>query len=906
MSKLAKKLIAENMRTKDKFLDLGSCGLKALPAELGELVWLESLVLSDLWLTQDDNGWQLQGSDNSGRSNAQLSSLAALAPLKGLRTLFVRDTQVADLSPLSGLLDLEIFDAQATRVVDLSPLSGLHRLQMLKLGKTKVLDLSPLSRLFCLKNLDISDTKVVDLSPLSGLHALRYLDFEFTAVFDLTPLQSLFDIELPMRWDFMDYDKIGIRVQGCPLTKPPVEIARQGIGATLNYFRETAAGAVDHLYEAKMLILGEGGAGKTSLLRRLYQPELALPGEQETTKGIDIHRIEFPLPNGKTFRLNVWDFGGQEIYHATHQFFLTRRSLYLLVDDTRKSHKLVSDAGFKDWLDLIALFGGDSPVLLFQNEKGGRSKEIDLDGVQERYANVKKCYQGNLEHQQSAATLRQGIESYAGGLQHIGEELPASWIKVRAELEQRANHVPHISQQEYFEIYQQFLPFDRVKALHLSRYLHDLGVFLHFQDDPLLARTVILQNAWATEAVYRILDDEKIKDQAGSFTSTDCARLWHDSIYADMHPELLALMERFELCYILPHNKPRAWLAPQLLPASKPLGLRDWGQASDLALHYHYDIMPKGIINRLVVRLHRFLPDPEQASIACVLFEHDGSAVLAEQLASGNKIALRARGPMARALLNVVASELDAINHSFSGLDKKVGKWIACHCPECLKMLTPHLFEEKELRRRLEKNRPKVECRNSFDEVDVAALLDGLRFEALPGWAKEEKPAALRTVKIFLASSRELLPERDAFELYFRQQNDRYMTQGFYLEVVRWENFFNAMSATRLQDEYNKALCGCDVFVSLFSTKTGKYATEEFDAAYRQFTASGRPYIFTFFKDAEIRTGDVRREDLQALWAFQDKLKALGHYPTKYKDSEDLKLQFANQLDRLLAPGKLG
>jgi GTPase SAR1 family protein len=54
-----------------------------------------------------------------------------------------------------------------------------------------------------------------------------------------------------------------------------------------------------------MLILGEGGTGKTSLLRRLYQPEQTLPGEKDTTKGIDIHRQEFDLPGGRRFRLNV-------------------------------------------------------------------------------------------------------------------------------------------------------------------------------------------------------------------------------------------------------------------------------------------------------------------------------------------------------------------------------------------------------------------------------------------------------------------------------------------------------------------------------------------------------------------------------------------------------------------------
>ncbi len=146
------------------------------------------------------------------------------------------------------------------------------------------------------------------------------------------------------------------------------------------------------------------------------------------------------------------------------------------------------------------------------------------------------------------------------------------------------------------------MEFDRSKALHLSQYLHDLGVFLHFQDDPLLARTVILQNAWATEAVFRILDDETVKAQLGHFNRADCERLWRDSVYADMHPELLALMQRFELCYVLADSQLQTWLAPQLLPPAKPIALADWGKPEDLVLRYRYDFLPKGMISRLTVR----------------------------------------------------------------------------------------------------------------------------------------------------------------------------------------------------------------------------------------------------------------------------------------------------------------
>src|SRR5207245_1125976 len=99
-------------------------------------------------------------------------------------------------------------------------------------------------------------------------------------------------------------EDVGIYLEDCPLVNPPSEIVKQGKDAIGNYFRELEGG-VDHLYEAKMLIVGEGGAGKTSLLRRLYQPGQPLPRESETTKGIKIYRHEFQLSNDRTFRLNV-------------------------------------------------------------------------------------------------------------------------------------------------------------------------------------------------------------------------------------------------------------------------------------------------------------------------------------------------------------------------------------------------------------------------------------------------------------------------------------------------------------------------------------------------------------------------------------------------------------------------
>ncbi len=345
-----------------------------------------------------------------------------------------------------------------------------------------------------------------------------------------------------------------------------------------------------------------------------------------------------------------------------------------------------------------------------------------------------------------------------------------------------------------------------------------------------------------------------------------------------------------------------------MLPAQKPAELSDWGKPEDLVLRYRYEFLPKGMISRLTVRLHRFVLNPQMAWISGGLFEREGTAALVEILPNGSEIEVRARGPEHKALLSVIAADLDALNESFQGLRDKVEKRIPCNCKACRVASSPEFFGQKRLLQRKEDRRFEMECPRSYEMVNVLELLDGIKLDKLPGWAKEEPRAkaetptvaAPQTIRIFLASSSELEKDRDAFDLYFRQQNDQLRKQRIYLEIVRWEKFLDAMSETRLQDEYNKAVCNCDVFVSLFFTKAGKFTAEEFEVAFEEFKKNRKPLIYTFFKNAEIKTGSARRDELNSLWDFQEKLKELGHYHTIYENLEDLKLQFRDQLDIIL------
>ncbi|MEM1254390.1 MAG: hypothetical protein AAGI69_18310 [Cyanobacteria bacterium P01_H01_bin.21] len=161
--------------------------------------------------------------------------------------------------------------------------------------------------------------------------------------------------------------------------------------------------------------------------------------------------------------------------------------------------------------------------------------------------------------------------------------------------------------------------------------------------------------------------------------------------------------------------------------------------------------------------------------------------------------------------------------------------------------------------------------------------------------------ALMQKIKLFLASSSELKEDREQFEIFIYRKCKAWFDRGIFLHLDIWEDFLDAMSAGGLQSEYNRAIQNCDIFVLLAFNKVGKYTAEEFEKAFGQFSETQKPFIFTYFKPSETRD----RAELQSLWTFEDKLKKLKHYKTKYKNIAELKEHFSNQLDKLAASGFL-
>lgn len=156
----------------------------------------------------------------------------------------------------------------------------------------------------------------------------------------------------------------------------------------------------------------------------------------------------------------------------------------------------------------------------------------------------------------------------------------------------------------------------------------------------------------------------------------------------------------------------------------------------------------------------------------------------------------------------------------------------------------------------------------------------------------------MQVKRIFLASSKELSGDREAFERMLARLNPQWRARDLTFDLVVWDNFIDAMSKDGLQKEYTKAAENCDVFVMLFFTKVGPHTLEEFEKTFAKLEVGAGPKVYTYFKNDFILTGELN-ESVKSLLEFKGRLQELKHYPTHYRNTDDLLFQFSRQLEFL-------
>ncbi|MEZ4987881.1 MAG: COR domain-containing protein [Saprospiraceae bacterium] len=533
-----------------------------------------------------------------------------------------------------------------------------------------------------------------------------------------------------------------------PLISPPLEIVEQGNAAILRHFEEleaTKAEDIRPLNEAKLIIIGQPRAGKTSLRYKLRDTERIMPKEEESTRGIDVEQEVFSYTDGESktqeFKYHIWDFGGQQIYHATHRFFLTKRTIYVAVVDTDVNDKQ-NDLDY--WLHMIELMGDGSPVILVQNQKNDRSIDIS-DALRNRFRGilVAKDYELNFDRLRKkdnskfdAGRLRD-FQNFKKDIHRLFEQqvpIPMTPAKsnTREALERLSKEKPLVEMAEYRSACIENGLNDPLAQMDLLRTLHNLGICLWYEGYDFLDRIVILQNRWATDAVFKVLDNETVKKNKGHFLREELNQIWTAAEYQDRVSELVALMKQFKLCYQI--GQTDAYIAPQLLDKNPP---KDFSRADiqgSVRMVIEYEFMPRGIMTQFIVAMHRQISGGQRHvwETGFAIESQNGLTArgMAEESYDSRKLELWAKGSGAALLLQQMLGELEKIHDTFHQR-LRYNKLIPCNCAHCSAPTASRIkeFEYDEILLEMYQNRQSgIRCSYGNTTVSFSQLLGELGF----------------------------------------------------------------------------------------------------------------------------------------------------------------------------------
>ena len=641
----------------------------------------------------------------------QLTDISVLKELPNLTQLYLRGNELTDISVLKKLPNLTQLYLSSNQLTDISVLKELPNLTQLDLSRNQLTDISVLKELPNLTQLYLSGNQLTDISVLKELPNLMWLDLRDNQLKNIPP--EFFNRDWEIHWKG-GYTLDGLNLFGNPLETPPVEIVKQGREAVRNYFKSLKGlrpEEVIRLSEAKLLVVGPGDVGKTFLSNRLIYGE-APP--TESTEGIDIHKWMVDTKGIEGFRINLWDFGGQEIYHATHQFFLTKRSLYLFVWAARRDEDRVS---FGYWLNVLKLLSDNAPVIMVMNKCDERKKAIDQAAIQKQFPNVIGFYEVSAEQDVGIEELRRRVIEEIEKLEQIGTTLPKQWVDIREQLEgMKEDGANYITYQQYQDICtDDNHKLNKKQAGHLAGYYHELGVILHFADNPVLKDIVFLNPEWATDAVYAVTDHKPIQNHYGRFHFNELKAIWKD-YPEDKYAALLELMMKFELCFNLEGTK--EYIIPELLQPERCSF--EWSYQDNLHFQYKYDFMPAGIITRFMVRKHDLIKD-DLCWKNGVVVEWEETGALIECNEFNDKIDIWIRGEDKKGMLGIIRCDIEHIHET---LNRPVAaERMPCICSECKSSTEPHFYNYHDLRTLLRKNVRSTRCMKSAEEISIDVLL---------------------------------------------------------------------------------------------------------------------------------------------------------------------------------------
>ncbi|HKS43173.1 MAG TPA: COR domain-containing protein [Blastocatellia bacterium] len=852
-------------------LDLSGNELTSVPPEIAKLTNLTGLSLSDNQLTSvpPEIANLTNLTDLDLRSNRLMSVPIKITEIHNLIRLELAFNKLSSLPPeIAKLINLDylgLWDNQLTILpLEIANLTNLTRL-WLSYNQFKSLPLE-ITKLTNLTRLYIGNNKLTSVPPeianLTNLTGLSLSDNQLTSVPpEIANLTNLMDLDLrgnhlksvpPEIANLTNLTDLDLRGNHLPI--PPETLANpQDVKAIFAAIAGLKSG--ERLNEAKVLVVGDGKVGKSSVVERIihntYNPQ------KETTLGVEISDemkvVQSQVKSkGEPVKLNIWDFGGQEIQHSTHQFFLTTRSLYLLVVDARKGDQI---SNIEYWLKLIESFGGDSPIIIVINQidqlKGQRALNLDRNALKAKY-NIRKFVETSCATGKGIPALKAAIAREVEKLKHVRDFWPREWVAIKQRLKgMQADYIPV---EKYLEICSEENLNDEDIRRSLLGLLHDLGIVIRFPGD-----MQVLNPRWVTQGVYGLLTSKRLVKTQGQFYLNEVGEILSglpnakNRYPSHTHRRLIDVMRHFELCFEFTDRRGH-YLIPRHLHDNEP-DIK-WEDTSALKFQYHYETLPDSVISRFIVRMSQYITAEDYWKNG--VFLHDGenrARIKADMVDRKIFISIIGKEQTRRAFLAVIRSAFAEINSNFK-IDIK----------QMIPVLgsAQALVSYQDLLAYEEMNEPQIIVPELRKKFSVRELLDGVedlnsrmkrRERDLHESGFQKQP---RIFRIVVASPGDVQPERDVLPSVIEEINRTVAAdRGLLLVLARWETDtypgFHLEGPQGLIDPILR-ITDCDLLIGIFwkrfgtPTADGETGTEhEFNTAYEAWNEKQSPQIFVYF-----------------------------------------------------------
>ncbi|MEM6967044.1 MAG: leucine-rich repeat domain-containing protein, partial [Bacteroidota bacterium] len=825
-----------------------------------------------------------------------------------LQSLYLSSNQISDISFLQHLHQLQSLYLSSNQISDISFLQHLHQLQSLYLSSNQISNISFLQHLHQLQSLYLSSNQISDISFLQHFRQLQYLDLSENQIADIKILKKLKNIH-------------ELTLYNNPIKNIPNALL--GDNKYSNCYSDVVAWwkatadpkAIQPNYLFKMLVTGNGNVGKSSIVTALKESKCSTP--HDSTHGIQLEKWTNKLSDPQV-AYNIWDFGGQEIYHGTHQMFIRSEAIQLIVFDPeteeraeeqqyhpdRITEEAVRDSPLHFWIHQVKEQSPKSKIIIVQNKKGIFPKVSKQHKMIATELEVDDFVHTDALAGTGIGILKSMILERTQELREYGMLMPQSWLAVRAKLtsnlETSEEPMPPLMSKAAFEELCQAHRVMEKTVPALLKLLHHSGIL--YYNEEYLKDTIIIDQRWALNAIYRPMDrgsdfyDNIRKDWKGNVRAKHIFEAFGDG-YTPAHKWLfLQFMQSCGLCFPIKYegredekNLDNRYIFPEFLPPTISAEAELlWAKRSDPKQYYQkeYDYVDYYKIQSFIARLGR-------KTELKYIWRNGILIPTAEGLFMVELVA----HPEERLQAMLITIEKSAERKWLLEIIRELEGYAEANTLENWKTSTNNQDYQPLEKNQLPSLAEKITHRRKEDAPTTPPK--ETLMEKLPEVIQDTAPR--KKLELFLASSNELKMDRDAIERWVRRQNDRLYDKNIYLKLNLWEDFLDAMSKTRLQDEYNKAVAKSNIFIGLFGTKVGKYTREEFKIAHQNFQERNKPkYVYTYFKEVSYGGTEEDLKKLKSLVNFKKYVGRLGHFYTLYKSTEDLERQLREQLDKIL------